>query len=319
MTSRSDHPVSESPSRRLHTRLANRILERLHEQQLEPGAWLSENALAAEFGVSRTPVRGALSQLADEGIVDVVPRRGYVVKRAVRDKDLSAHPLEENAEDRLAAKLAADRFASRLPDLVSEADLMRRYSVSRGLLARVLRSMAQEGIVERRDGHGWRFLPSIDSEQLHDESYRYRLLIEPAAILEPTFQLDRPRAERLRAAHEELMHSGLRRISSVKFFEFNAQFHEFVAACSGNRFLHQAVVQQNGLRRFFSYNWTYGAGRMRESCAEHLAILDRLLAGDQEHAAQLMRLHVLAASRVRSQFGPAQVSSAGTGQANASR
>lgn len=298
---RSRSQSSESSSR-LHARLAARILERIREQSLKPGEWLSENSLAADFGVSRTPVRGALALLAERGIVDGVARRGYVLKRAVREKDLQAQVMEETAEDQLAARLAADRFAAKLPDLVSEADLMRRYEVPRGPLTRVLNRMAQDGIVERRDGHGWRFLPSIDSEQLHDESYRFRLQIEPAAILEPTFQLDQVRAQRIRAAHAELEASGFRRVSSVKFFELNAEFHEFIAACSGNRFYHQAIVNQNRLRRFFSYNWTYGAQRMRESCAEHLAILDRLLAGDREHAATLMRLHVLTASRLSSQF-----------------
>lgn len=300
MSSRSRSP--ETNSSRLHARLAARILQRVREQELKPGEWLSENALATDFGVSRTPVRGALALLADRGIVAVAPRRGYVLKRAIRDKEIESRAMEETAEDRLAAHLAADRFATKLPDLVSEADLMRRYDVSRGLLTRVLGRMAQDGIVERRDGHGWRFLPSIDSEQLHDESYRFRLLVEPAAILEPTFLLDPTRAERVRAAHAELTESGFRRISSVKFFDLNAEFHEFVAASSGNRFLHQAVVNQNRLRRFFSYNWTYGPERMRESCAEHLAILDRLIAGDCEHAAALMRLHLLGASRLSSQF-----------------
>jgi DNA-binding GntR family transcriptional regulator len=79
--------------------------------------------------------------------------------------------------------------------------------------------------------------------------------------------------------------------------------HEFLAACSGNRFFHQAIVHQNRLRRFFSCNWTYGAERMRESSNEHVAILDRLLGGDRDQAATLLRLHLQGASRVRPRFG----------------
>jgi DNA-binding GntR family transcriptional regulator len=236
-------------------------------------------------------------------LVDAVPRRGYMLKRPVRDRDLEPYSTLESSDDQLVERMAADRFAGRLPDQVSEADLMRRYGIARGALMRVLTHMAHDGVLERCDGHGWRFLPTLDSPQLHDESYRFRLLIEPACVLEPTFHLDSARAQRLRAQHQELLSGGLKQVSSVKFFDLNAEFHEFVAFCSGNRYLHHAIVQQNGLRRFFSYHWTYGAERMRDSCNEHIAILDQLLAGDEEQAAALLRLHLLGASRLRPRFG----------------
>src|SRR3984893_18009721 len=75
-------------NRGLQTRLAGRILIHARERGFGPGAWLSENALAQTFGVSRTPVRGALAVLSTRGLLNVVPRRGYVLKRAVRDQDL---------------------------------------------------------------------------------------------------------------------------------------------------------------------------------------------------------------------------------------
>lgn len=292
-----------SGSSQLQARLAERILTHAKDQGFAAGAWLSENALAQAFGVSRTPVRGALAVLSKNGLVDAVPRRGYVLKRPVRDRDLEPYSALESNDDQLVERIAADRFADRLPDQVSEADLMRRYGIARGALMRVLTRMANDGVLERCDGHGWRFLPTLDSPQLHDESYRFRLLIEPACVLEPTFHLDTGRAQRLRARHQELLSGGLKQVSSVKFFDLNAEFHEFIALSSGNRYLHHAVVQQNGLRRFFSYHWTYGAERMRDSCNEHIAILDQLLAGDQEQAATLLRLHLLGASRLRPRFG----------------
>ncbi|HKZ74170.1 MAG TPA: GntR family transcriptional regulator [Steroidobacteraceae bacterium] len=286
----------------LQARLASRILEHARTRTLSAGEWLSENALAQEFAVSRTPVRGALRILAKDGLVASVPRRGYVLKRTVRDTDLHLYDVGDSSEDRLAERMAADRLTGELPGQVSEADLMRRYDVPRTLLARVLHRMAQDGILERRDSQGWRFLPTLDSAQLHDESYRFRLLIEPAGLLEPTFAVDHADADRIRLAHEQMLESDFRNVSSVAFFDLNAAFHEFVARCSGNRFFLQAVVQQNRLRRFFSYHWVYGQERMRESCREHLAILAKLAAGEREQAATLLRLHLLDASAVRPQF-----------------
>jgi DNA-binding GntR family transcriptional regulator len=286
----------------LQARLAGRILIHARERGYGPGAWLSENALAQTFGVSRTPVRGALAVLSNRGLLNVVPRRGYVLKRAVRDQDLEPYADFASEDDKLVQRMAAERFAGTLPDNVSETDLMRRYNVARGALARVLNGMAQDNIIERRSGKGWRFLPALNATQLHEDSYRFRLLIEPACVLEPTFKLDKARAQRLRETHVALLTGGLERLDSIKYFELNAELHEFIAACSRNRFLEQAVVHQNRLRRFFSYIAVFTPERMRVSCSEHVAILDRLMAGEREHAATLMWRHLLGSSRVRPRF-----------------
>lgn len=45
-----------------------------------PGQWLQENELAAHLNVSRSPVRGALRELASDGLVDVIPNKGVFVK-----------------------------------------------------------------------------------------------------------------------------------------------------------------------------------------------------------------------------------------------
>jgi DNA-binding GntR family transcriptional regulator len=294
--------MRDKESTGLQVRLAGRILIHARERGYGPGAWLSENALAQTFGVSRTPVRGALAVLSERGLLNVVPRRGYVLKRAVREQDLEPYADFASEDDKLVQRMTADRFAGTLPDQVSEADLMRRYGVARGQLARVLNGLVQDNVIERRSGNGWRFLPAPDATQLHEDSYRFRLLIEPACILEPTFRIDKARAQRLRQTHVALLADGLERLSSSKFFELNAEFHEFVATCSHNRFLEQAVIKQNRLRRFFSYISVPALERMRVSCSEHVAILDRLLAGEREHAATLLWRHLLGSSRVRPHF-----------------
>jgi len=48
---------------------------------LPPGTTLDETALAARFGMSRTPVREAIRELAASGLVDTRPHRGAVVAR----------------------------------------------------------------------------------------------------------------------------------------------------------------------------------------------------------------------------------------------
>ena len=46
---------------------------------LKPGTLISENEMAMEFGVSRTPVREAIIDLAKAGIIEILPQRGSYV------------------------------------------------------------------------------------------------------------------------------------------------------------------------------------------------------------------------------------------------
>jgi DNA-binding GntR family transcriptional regulator len=54
---------------------------------MEPGAWIDEMKLSAEYGISRTPLREAIKVLAAEGLVTMKMRRGAYVTE-VNDKDL---------------------------------------------------------------------------------------------------------------------------------------------------------------------------------------------------------------------------------------
>lgn len=78
------------------------------QAELEPGRRLSENALAGELGVSRTPVREALAQLRDERLVAIVPQLGTFVTRieptAVADAAFVREALECSA-----IRLASER------------------------------------------------------------------------------------------------------------------------------------------------------------------------------------------------------------------
>jgi DNA-binding GntR family transcriptional regulator len=63
----------------LSSTLYHDIRERICLLQYPPGMVLREEALAAEFGVSRTPIRSVLQRLEFEGLVDISRRTGAVV------------------------------------------------------------------------------------------------------------------------------------------------------------------------------------------------------------------------------------------------
>lgn len=63
----------------LATQAYHALEEMITTLKLEPGTVLSEQQLAGELGVGRSPVREALQRLAHEGLVVVLPRRGILV------------------------------------------------------------------------------------------------------------------------------------------------------------------------------------------------------------------------------------------------
>ncbi|GAA3377168.1 GntR family transcriptional regulator [Streptomyces sannanensis] len=113
---RGEHIHSEPPAPRVVRRhsVRGQILEALRaalvDGQLEPGEVYSAPVLGERFGVSATPVREAMQQLAVEGAVEVVPNRGFRVTRR------SAVELAELAEVRALIEVPVMlRLARTLP------------------------------------------------------------------------------------------------------------------------------------------------------------------------------------------------------------
>jgi len=95
--------------------ISNRIYKELAAQiirgALSPGQKLEEMQLAAQFGVSRTPIREALRELAARGFVNLIPRRGGVVSRVGLEQLIDM--LEAECEvEALCARLAAQRMTA---------------------------------------------------------------------------------------------------------------------------------------------------------------------------------------------------------------
>jgi DNA-binding GntR family transcriptional regulator len=85
--------------------VAGALRRALHHGRWAPGAPLRQEDLAAEFGVSRIPVREALNKLQAEGLVVVEPNRGAFVAR------LSAHEVDEIFDLRVLLECDALRHA----------------------------------------------------------------------------------------------------------------------------------------------------------------------------------------------------------------
>jgi len=99
-TAHAPQPLSApAPARRLaqsalYVDVAERLRARILSHTLPPGSWIDEQALAADYGISRTPLREALKVLASEGLVTMKLRRGaYVTEVSTRDLNEVYHLL----------------------------------------------------------------------------------------------------------------------------------------------------------------------------------------------------------------------------------
>ena len=119
-------PAASLGAPALYEQVAEHLRTRIYAHDLAPGAWIDEQSLADEFGISRTPMREALKVLAAEGLVILKPRRGcYVAQMSERDLD-EIFPVLALLEGRVAqevtSRLASADFA-RLEEI--HADLER--------------------------------------------------------------------------------------------------------------------------------------------------------------------------------------------------
>ena len=104
------HPISMSSSadsRQLQAYEA--IRQQILQGELAPNLALSENQLAAQLTLSRTPIRAALKQLEHEGLVRSYPHRGTFVTAVSVQDILEIYQIREQLEG-FAARVAAEQL-----------------------------------------------------------------------------------------------------------------------------------------------------------------------------------------------------------------
>lgn len=85
----------------------NYVLQQIVGGSLQPGARLSEVAMAKEIGVSPTPLREAYRQLASEGFVKHVPNSGIFVRKITEPEIIELYETREALETFCAGKAAS--------------------------------------------------------------------------------------------------------------------------------------------------------------------------------------------------------------------
>ena len=277
---------------RLVPSLASRIVEKIRRESLPVGHRLTEQGLCDELGVSRSPVRKALQFLATAGVVTSEPNKGYQLARPANQVMLLAVPSQADPDETVYMQIADDRLAAKVATEVSETELMDRYGATRLQVQRVLNRMAREGIVERKPGRGWAFLPLMNTPEAYRESYRFRMIIEPASLLEPGYAIDATELESCYREQCELLGGAIEKWPRSELFKPGVRLHETIVAGAHNRLLLDALRKVNQLRRLVEYRAKLDRARMREQCEEHLLLIDLLRRGERVEASHYLRQHL---------------------------
>ena len=283
-------PAKRPKASRLQAELARKILRLLKDQDAAAGHHLVELDLCQAFGVSRTPVRGALKLLAAEGIVASRGGRGFVLAKMPPATEGDESSGEEAEDQRLFEALASARGSAALADQFTQQEVVRRFGARLGAVMRVLRHLGELGLVERKPGNGWAFVP--DPARILNESYAFRRALEPQMLLQPGFKLDRAWAEKAKLRHLRLRKKAWKPGDGASFHAVNAEFHEQLARSSGNRAMLKAVQRQGQLRDFLIGQWDYPMEQVHSAIDDHLEILAALEAGYADKAAALMLHHL---------------------------
>ncbi len=115
--------VERLDPRSLRAKAYNEIKRRIITLEYRPGEYLNEALISSQLGIGRTPVHQALDRLMLEGMIEVIPRKGVIVRPVSLDEFLQLTEVRLVNEP-YCARLAAERASEE--DLAELAAVLAR-------------------------------------------------------------------------------------------------------------------------------------------------------------------------------------------------
>lgn len=201
--------VTETEGYALVDRIAATLHARVLRGEIPSGARLRQQMLAAEFDVSRTPIREALRKLQADGIVELEPHRGAVVRMPNAREIREAYEVRSELEG-FAAELAAERIQEQQLSRLHEAAALFRLSI--------------DELHEHRRGGGGDGVPHAIQDWTHANDVFHLAVLEAAGN------------ERLRRTLADLHRTIPRDLTSIvlsensRLLEENVEQHDAILA-----------------------------------------------------------------------------------------
>ncbi|MFK0378213.1 GntR family transcriptional regulator [Pandoraea sp. NPDC090278] len=276
--------------------IATQIVDLIQAEAMPAGQHLPAQMLAEKLRISRSPINEALALLHEKGILVRERNRGYFVAKPLSSADVNAtRTLDLDETDivtRTYFQIADDLLRGELPGEFSEQLIRTRYGLTTTQLGAVLGRIREEGWATRKPGYGWQFSSMLTTPDSLIQTYRLRLALEPAALLEPGYTLDPKVLERLRAAEQHLLDGGIETDTPDQLHERGVRFHESLVEASGNPFFVDTMRRVTRVRRLLSYRSMQDRTRYKPHADQHLEILELLARERNEEASALLQAHL---------------------------
>ncbi|MFJ2992387.1 GntR family transcriptional regulator [Pandoraea sp. NPDC087047] len=276
--------------------VATQIVDLIQADAMQAGQHLPAQMLADRLRVSRSPVNQALALLHEKGILVRERNRGYFLAQPVLAADANAAQAlgldETDVVTRTYFQIADDLLRGQLPGEFSEQLIRTRYALTRTQLNAVLGRIRDEGWAERKPGYGWQFSSMLTTPDSLIQTYRLRLALEPAALLEPGYRLAPKVIEQLRAAEWHLLDGGIETDTADQLHARGVRFHESLVEASGNPFFVDTMRRVTRVRRLLSYRSMQDRTRYKPHADQHLEILELLARERNEEASALLHAHL---------------------------
>lgn len=195
--------------------------------------------------------------------------------------------LREQIADSLRAALVAGQM--RPGAVYSVPMLAERFGVSATPVREAMLDLAKEGLVEPVRNKGFRVIDLADDDL--DEITHLRALIEVPTVARLAVIADPADIEALRPLAEAIV-EGAAAGDLIRYIEADRCFHLRLLSLAGNPRLVDAVRDLRAQTRLYGLDQLVQQGRLAASAAEHLELLEALLARDPAHVEALMRRHI---------------------------
>ena len=195
------------------------IQTKLLEGELRAGDMVSEQALANEIGISRTPVREAIGQLQSEGLFDKKPRSGTVVRLPDCHELSDLYDVREALESHAAGKaatllkrddlVALSRLHSVLKALAKEMKTQRLEYLNEAMLHRFFKADIGFHLLIVRATHNARALQIVSEFRVIQRVFEYERMAHGPRLVESAVAqhgaiLDALKNGKSKAAHDAM-------------------------------------------------------------------------------------------------------------------
>ena len=285
----------------------------IEAERLPNGIVITEGRLAKLYGTSRTPVRAALTNLEEQGLLERLDGRGFAVRKYAFDqvvrqtvteemlglgqtdlqlRSVTSQRIESDADAVLVQALPFGQFA------ISEQAMADHYGVSRTVVRELLPRLQSRGLVRKDDRSHWSLGPLTSREVA--QFYALRAKLEPLALIESAPKFGRNDILSMWERSEQGYENSAKLIAS-ELEKLEEDIHVQLLSKSANAHLLRMVREsQQALvvnRVFASF---VGTAPFDISLREHSIVLEFIMRGAVEMAATALEEHInLAARRTR--------------------